>query len=265
MNIAFAASEMTPFVKTGGLADVIGALPIAMNNPGCDIRIFIPRYSSIDLKKHNLEEENFFKSFKIKIGTKSHTIKTFRTVIPKTKISVFFVDCPSYYDRDDIYTSDRDEDERFILFNRAVLEIMQRLKWAPDLIHCHDWQAGLIPFYIKENYAWDKLFKNTKTIFTIHNIGYQGLFPVNGKANGKPQTANQQIHDLANNGLYKGYKFGFFGIAAGLDDFHDEFISAIDQAFHDGLDTFDFIAASLVSPANAYDCLLYTSPSPRDP
>jgi starch synthase len=96
--------------------------------------------------------------------------------LPNTNIDIYFIDCPHYFYRHIIYTNDPDEDERFILFSKAVIETLQRMQWAPDVIHCNDWQTGLLPLFIKDNYAWDTFFDHTATLFTIHNIGYQGLF-----------------------------------------------------------------------------------------
>ena len=97
-------------------------------------------------------------------------------LLPESKVEVYFIDCAAYFNRGALYTNDPDEADRFILFQKAALEVMQRLNWHPDVIHCNDWQTGLIPLFIKDNYKWDKLFHNTATIFSIHNIGYQGVF-----------------------------------------------------------------------------------------
>jgi starch synthase len=96
--------------------------------------------------------------------------------LPGSNIDVFFVDCPELFARDGIYTNDEDEDERFILFQNAVIISLQYMQWAPDVVHCNDWQCGLIPAYIRTSYSWDRLFSKTTCVQTIHNIAYQGLF-----------------------------------------------------------------------------------------
>ncbi len=177
MNIAFCSSEVVPFIKTGGLADVAGALPLKLKTHGADVRVFLPLYSLIDYRKHKIKKSPGIADFYIKVNGKNHTAGLFETVFPGTDVKAYFIDCPDYFQRETIYSNESDEAERFICFCKGVLEAMQRLKFSPDIIHCNDWQTGLIPLYIKENYAWDSIFKSTKTLFTIHNIGYQGNFP----------------------------------------------------------------------------------------
>ena len=176
MKVAFLSSEVFPFAKTGGLADVSGSLPKALAKLGCDIKIFMPKYSSIDEKKYQLK---FIESIKIPITVADNIRNAFlhKATLPGSDVEVIFVDCPYYFSRGSVYTNDTDEDERFILFNKAVAEIILHLDWIPDIIHCNDWQTGLIPFYIKNNYGRNSRFQKTKTVFTIHNIGYQGVFP----------------------------------------------------------------------------------------
>jgi starch synthase len=115
----------------------------------------------------------------VHIGDKSVFFNVWYGTLPDSEVEVYFIDCPVYFNREMPYTNDPDEDERFILFQIAVLETLQRLKWAPDVIHCNDWQTSLIPVYLKTNYKWDKLFENTSTLLSIHNIGYQGRFSKN--------------------------------------------------------------------------------------
>lgn len=173
MKIAFVASEAFPFAKTGGLADVAGALPKALESIGCEVKLFIPKYGTIDEKKYRL---NFIEGIEISagIGNKRVTAYLHRAELPGSGVQVNFIDCPQYFFRDSIYTNDPDEDERFILFNRAVLEVIDKSDWRPDIIHCNDWQTGLIPYYLEQEYR-DR-FPDTAAVFTIHNVGYQGKF-----------------------------------------------------------------------------------------
>ena len=176
LKIAFAASECVPFVKTGGLGDVVGSLPKAIANENCEVKVFLPLYGKINKELHNIIPLEEFNDIKIKIGEAEFSYSVFTSKLPDSDVNVYFIDCPQYYDREMPYTNDPDEDERFILFQVAVIETLQRLKWSPDIIHCNDWQTSLIPVYLKTNYKWDKLFENTKTLLSIHNIGYQGRF-----------------------------------------------------------------------------------------
>lgn len=177
MKIAFVSSEAVPFVKTGGLADVTGALPKALKNLGCEVKVYIPKYSDIDENQFDLQYRRDIGEFPIKIAGSNRVIKLYQSKLPDSNVIIIFIDCPYYFHRDTIYTNDADEDERFILFCMGVLEAMRIEKWAPDIIHCNDWQTGLLPLYIKDNYKGDNLFSKTKTLFSIHNIGYQGRFP----------------------------------------------------------------------------------------
>jgi starch synthase len=177
MKIAFVSSEAVPFVKTGGLADVSGVLPKALNNLGCEVKVYIPKYSDIDENQFGLQYRRDIGEIPIKVAENNRVIKLYQCKLPDSNVIIIFIDCPYYFHRDTIYTNDVDEDERFILFCKGVLEAIRIEKWAPDIIHCNDWQTGLIPLYIKDNYKGDNLFSKTKTLFSIHNIGYQGRFP----------------------------------------------------------------------------------------
>ena len=176
MKIAFVSSEATPYVKTGGLADVAGSLPKELEKLGCDVKLFIPKYSVIDEVKHGLHYNAGVGEISIRINEQLHSARLQQAKLPGSNIEVNFIDCPYYFHRNHLYTNDSDEDERFILFSKALIEIVQRMGWIPDVIHCNDWQTGLLPLFLKDNYNWDRAFDKTSTLFTIHNIGYQGRF-----------------------------------------------------------------------------------------
>jgi len=176
MKICFVASECVPFAKTGGLADVAGSLPIALSKYDVEIKIFLPLYSVINRDKYDIKEIDNIKNVPVKLGENEYEFGLCTCKLPRTDIDVYFVDCPNLFSREKIYTNDEDEDERFILFQNAVIISLQYLQWAPDVIHCNDWQSALIPAYIKTSYSWDNLFSKTACVQTIHNIVYQGLF-----------------------------------------------------------------------------------------
>jgi starch synthase len=160
------ASEVVPFAKTGGLADVAGALPLALEKQGQDVIIIMPGYKAV----HNL---------------KTPAIKKFQEGVSYATIGknirVYFIDNENFFGRDQLYgekTGDyKDNLDRFSYFARKALELLKVIKFQPDIVHCHDWQSALVPVYLKTTLAEDPFFKSTKTVFTIHNIGYQGLFP----------------------------------------------------------------------------------------
>jgi starch synthase len=173
LKILMVASEATPFAKTGGLADVVGSLPGALAELGHEVAVVMPRYGSIDLKP----ARRVFDNLDIWFGPARH-----RTSIYVTggAVPFYLVDCPPLYDRPWLY-GDADGDYpdnpiRFAVLAQAALGICHHL-YRPDILHCHDWQAGLVPTYLHSTFAYHPIFLGMRTLFTIHNIGYQGLFP----------------------------------------------------------------------------------------
>jgi starch synthase len=176
MKIAFVSTEAVPYAKTGGLADVAGSLPKELEKLGCEVKLFMPKYFIIKDEEHDIRYNWDIGEIPVRVNNITRSIHIHQTTLPDSNVEVNLIDCPHYFHRRAIYTNEADEDERFILFSKAVIETLQRMRWAPDIIHCNDWQAGLIPLFIKDNYSWDKFFDHTATLFTIHNIGYQGRF-----------------------------------------------------------------------------------------
>lgn len=184
LNILFVTSEAEPFAKTGGLGDVSSALPQMIRELGHEIRLMMPRYSSISDRKFKIHDVIRLREIPIPIGeeVKHSSINSSFISNLKIKVQVYFLSNKEYFGRDGLYISKKtnsefkDNDERFIFFARGVLETLKRLGWQPDIIHCNDWQTGLIPAYLKTVYKDDPFFKNVKTIFTIHNLAYQGNF-----------------------------------------------------------------------------------------
>jgi starch synthase len=177
MNILMAASEMTPFCQTGGLGDVVGSLPKALSDLGIKVSVIIPLYRKVDRKKYGLIPHGRKISFSF--AGRSESFRLFKA--DWGKAIVFFVNKPEYFDREECYgTGDidyPDNAERFIFFSRAVVECALRLRPAPGVIHCHDWQTGLIPVLLANLARGDKKSRKIATVFTIHNLGYQGIFP----------------------------------------------------------------------------------------
>lgn len=176
MRVCFVTSECAPFVKTGGLADVSGALPKALAELGCDVKVFLPLYGSINATDHGLTFAHELYDIPASIGNKIVRYHVWYKKDEKSGVEYYFIESNAYYHRSQVYTSDPDEDERFILLQNAVLNILQRYNWAPDILHCNDWQTALIPVYLKEKFAWDALFSKTASVLSIHNLGYQGRF-----------------------------------------------------------------------------------------
>jgi len=175
MHIAFVASECVPFSKTGGLADVVGALPRALAAAGHEIDVFLPRYRSTRIP----EEHTVVESITVPFDDR-YRFCSMVAGAGYAGVRFYFVDYPPFFDRDGLYGTSSgdfpDNAERFALFCRAVLEATKILG-VPDIFHCHDWQTALLPVLLRTQYVEDPAFRNSGTVFTVHNIGYQGLFP----------------------------------------------------------------------------------------
>ena len=175
MHIGFVASECVPFSKTGGLADVVGALPRAVADLGHQVSVYLPRYRQTRLT----DPQTVVRSITVPFDDRYR----FCSVVNAgnhSGIRFYFIDYPPFFDRDALYGTPSgdypDNAERFALFSRAVLEASKVLG-VPHVFHCHDWQSALVPVMLRTLYAEDPAFRDVATVFTIHNIGYQGLFP----------------------------------------------------------------------------------------
>jgi starch synthase len=175
MHIAFAASECVPYSKTGGLADVVGALPRALAALGHQVSVYLPRYRQTKFP----DPQTVVRSITIPFDDK-YRFCSVVTAGTTAGVRFYFVDYPPYFDRDALYGSPAgdypDNAERFALFSRAVLEA-SKILGVPHVFHCHDWQSALVPVMLRTLYAEDPAFREVATVFTIHNMGYQGLFP----------------------------------------------------------------------------------------
>jgi starch synthase len=172
LKILLLAAEVVPFAKTGGLADVAGALPKAIHALGHDIRVAMPRYSRIDPDKFQLQK--LVPPFSVPVYRTTEEASILQTTI-NPDIPVYMVDSAKYFDREGIYMYP-DDAERFIFYCRAVLESLKYLDWRPDVIHCHDWHTAIVPNWLSTIYQDDPFFADTVTVYTIHNLAYQGIF-----------------------------------------------------------------------------------------
>ncbi|MFH1768061.1 MAG: glycogen/starch synthase [Candidatus Omnitrophota bacterium] len=158
MKVAFCSSEVFPFAKTGGLADVSGALPLALAKQGCEVKVFMPLYKGIKCKKAN---DQF--------------------AVSKCKdVEVIFVRNDDYFMRDALYGTNKgdypDNLERFSFFSQRVVDILKKINFSPDIIHCNDWQTAPLVIYLKTKFKGDPFLKKVKSVLTIHNLAYQGIF-----------------------------------------------------------------------------------------
>jgi len=174
LNVLFASSEVFPFAKTGGLADVSGTLPLKLRKLGQDVSVFMPAYKSAVNCGQTIEYTGI--SLEIPIGNKNVKGALLKSQLPNSDVPVYLVQQDDYFSRTELYTENgkdyKDNCERFVFFCRAVLASLELLSLAPEIVHCNDWQTGLIPAYLKTLYANSPI----ASLQTIHNMAYQGSF-----------------------------------------------------------------------------------------
>lgn len=175
MRVLFVASEANPFIKSGGLGDVAGALPKALAQKGADVRVIIPKYKDINWEVK--EKLRFIKSFNVSVGWRERYCGVWECLY--NGVTYYVLDNEQYFYRDGIYGF-YDDAERFAFFDRAVLDTLREIDWQPDLIHCNDWQTGMLPVLLKFEYKRkDRFYWNMKCVYSIHNIAFQGVFDPN--------------------------------------------------------------------------------------
>jgi starch synthase len=177
LKLCILSSEIVPYAKTGGLADVAGALLRELKELGHDVRAFMPLYASVRRLHSELQPVPGLENMGISIGPASYTYSVHGARFPGTEIPMFFIDCPEMFDRPAFYTFDADEHRRFLLFTRAAIESCRHLGCVPDIFHVNDWHTAFLPLFLKTTYSSVPEFKHSRSVLTIHNIGYQGIMP----------------------------------------------------------------------------------------
>ena len=172
LRVLFVAAEAVPYAKTGGPADVIGALPQALRKLGHEVRVALPFYKSVDPKLWRLKTVR--DDLETPMSHRAERVRV-REAERDDGMPVYFMDAPHYFQREKLYGYN-DDGERFILFCRAALEFVRTIGWAPDIIHCHDWHTAIIPNWMQTLYRDDPFFADTATVYTIHNLGAHGNF-----------------------------------------------------------------------------------------
>jgi starch synthase len=207
MKILMVASEATPFAKTGGLADVVGSLPAALQSLGQEVAVLLPRYRTVDLKT----AQRVYDALPIWLPPDRYETSLY---LVQQQTPFYFLDCPPLFDRDGFYGEGGvdypDNHIRFAVLAQAALAVSRHV-FRPDILHGHDWQAGLVPAYLRTIYARDPTFLGMRTLFTVHNMGYHGLFP--------PEALDNIA--LADTGVFRPDGLEFFGkvcyLKAGLN------------------------------------------------
>ncbi len=173
MKVAMLSSEVVPYSKTGGLADVVGALPKYISRAGAEVAVFSPFYR--ETKKKNLSLERVAKNIPLKWAGKDALYSIW--VQSQGSLSFFFIEKDEYFDRDYLYGSPQgdypDNAERFAFFCRSVLDALKVINFQPEVLHCHDWQSALALAYLKFAFPDDQFFAPVRSLFTIHNLAYQ--------------------------------------------------------------------------------------------
>ena len=171
MKVLFVASEANPFIKTGGLGDVIGSLPMALKELGEEVRVVIPNYR--DINKDIKTSLKYVSNFTVKVGWRVQYCGVFEYEYEGVKF--YLLDNEYYFKRSGLYGY-YDDGEKFAFFSRAVLEFLKHIDWNPDIIHCNDWQTAMVPVLHKLEYKREEKFKHIKTVFSIHNLFFKGMF-----------------------------------------------------------------------------------------
>lgn len=177
MKVLFVSSEVAPFAKTGGLADISGSLPGELKDLGVDISVIMPLYGKIDAKKFGIKSVS--KKISVPVRDKMIPAEICKTDTANN-VTTYFIKNDAYFNRDQLYGTPEgdypDNCERFVFFSRAVLEFCKALDYKPDVVHLNDWQSALIAVYLKTLYKDEPIFANTASLITVHNLAYQGLF-----------------------------------------------------------------------------------------
>ncbi|MFQ7260286.1 MAG: glycogen synthase GlgA [Christensenellales bacterium] len=170
LKILIVSSEAAPFVKSGGLGDVVGSLPKALRKLGADVRVVIPKFRKI--KNENYIDVEYLGGFDVKLGWRTQKAGV---LFKNGEVPTYFIENDFYFGRGELYGYD-DDNERFAFFSKAVLDMLPFADFVPDIIHCNDWQTGPVPMLLRETYKKITYLKDIKTIYTIHNLQYQGNF-----------------------------------------------------------------------------------------
>jgi starch synthase len=175
LKLCILSSEIVPYAKTGGLADVSGALISNLAAIGHNVRAFMPLYQIVRRDYSGFAPVPDVQRVAVPIGDTEYQFSLLTAAYPGSEATMYFVDCPALFDRVSLYTNDPDDHRRFLLLTRAAIESCRRLQFAPDIFHCNDWHTAFLPLFLKTLYRGDPLLARSKSLLTLHNIGYQGV------------------------------------------------------------------------------------------
>lgn len=182
MKILYAAAEIAPFARMTYTADLLRFLPASLQDQGFEIRILLPKYGTINDRRNRLHEVIRLSGIEVEVGENTESMKIKVASIPNAKLQVYFLDNDTYFKRKGMFTNPKtetyyeDNDERLAFYNKGVLETVISLGWQPDIIHCHDWPAGLIPLLVRTKYKDVDIFKNSQIVYNLHHGENKGMF-----------------------------------------------------------------------------------------
>jgi len=216
-KVLFIAAEANPLAKAGGLGDVVGSLPRALRQAGHDVRIAIPRYSSINLESYQTIRQG---NFAIPFMGRQEEISIIQVLL-KDVVPVYLLENQRYFDRPAIY-GENDDLERFLLFSMAAMEVPRKLNWQPDILHCHDWHAGMVAPLLKIDHRNDAFYSSCASIFTIHNLAYQGWFDNFFAERASLHEYMPPLEDPYRDKCYS---------MTGLGIYHSDFVSTVSETY----------------------------------
>ena len=181
MKILMVASEAVPFAKTGGLADVVGALPRFLAELGHDVRVVMPRYTKVLLRENGIKFEKVVPLLGVPMGIMGELwCSVWESQLPESEVPIYFIEFEQYYGRNRIYTDARgegflDNDNRFVFLSRAAMQLAKALHFKPDILHANDWHTAAVPVFLNTLYRNDPVFKDAASVLTLHNLQHQGV------------------------------------------------------------------------------------------
>ncbi len=182
MKILYAAAEIAPFARMTHTADLLRFLPASLQDKGFEIRILLPKYGTINDRRNRLHEVIRLSGIEVEVAGETESMKIKVASIPNAKLQVYFLDNDTYFKRKGMFTDPKtdtwyeDNARRVAFYNKGVLETVISLGWEPDIIHCHDWPAGLIPLLVRTLYRDEEIFRNTKIVYNLHHPENMGIF-----------------------------------------------------------------------------------------
>jgi len=239
LRILYVASEINPFLQTTQVADFVRKLPQAMQEKGMEIRILVPRFGIINERRNRLHEVVRLSGINITVGDEEKPLVIKVASIPNARLQVYFIDNDDYFHRKSVFTDVNnnffpDNDERAIFFCKGALETVKKLGWQPDIVHCTDWMTALIPMYLKTTYKKDPIFKDTKSVFSVYNNGFDHTFDASILDKARMMDIDDAMMKPLASGNFAGFiKMGmnFADVVIKNDGVYDDALAAVLEEF----------------------------------